>query len=99
MLDRIVQGEVPRKHHLAFRDASGRLLHEEAYTTEGFEGPYTLLYHRHRPHAQHAGRAEHGWPLPAAAPPRALAKRHYRTGALSGPAGAPIDARVPLLFN
>ena len=46
MLDRIVQGAVPRKHHLAFRDAEGRLLYEEAYTRAGFDGPYTLLYHR-----------------------------------------------------
>ncbi|HET7752850.1 MAG TPA: homogentisate 1,2-dioxygenase, partial [Anaeromyxobacteraceae bacterium] len=99
MLDRVVQGEVPRKHHLAFRDAEGRLLHEEAYTTEGFEGPYTLLYHRNRPHAQHAARADHGWSPPVAAPPRPLAKRHYRTQELAGRAGPPVNARVPLLFN
>ena len=52
MLDRIVQGEVPRKHHIVFRDAGGALLHEECLTRDGFDGPYTILYHRDRPHTQ-----------------------------------------------
>ncbi|HTN51694.1 MAG TPA: homogentisate 1,2-dioxygenase [Anaeromyxobacter sp.] len=99
MLDRMVQGAVPRKHHLAFKDAEGRLLHEEAYTRAGFDGPYTLLYHRGRPHAVHAAEARHGFPLPRPAPARALAKRHYRTQDLAGRTGPPVDARLPLLFN
>ncbi|MFL5299534.1 MAG: homogentisate 1,2-dioxygenase, partial [Anaeromyxobacteraceae bacterium] len=99
MLDRMVEGQVPRKHHLAFRDEAGRLLHEEAYTTEGFEGPYTLLYHRHRPHAQHAVRPAHGWEPPRAAAARPLAKRHYRSQALRRSQGPALDVRSPLLFN
>jgi homogentisate 1,2-dioxygenase len=99
MLDRIVQGAVPRKHHLAFRDAEGRLLYEEAYTRAGFDGPYTLAYHRGRPHATRAADVPHGFRLPAPAPARALAKRHYRTQALAPRGGPPVDARVPLLFN
>ncbi len=99
MLDRIVQGAVPRKHHLAFRDGEGRLLYEEAYTRAGFDGPYTLAYHRGRPHATHAAEARHGWKAPAAAGPRPLLKRHYRTQDLAGRGGPPVDARVPLLFN
>jgi homogentisate 1,2-dioxygenase len=99
MLDRVVEGRVPRKHHIAFRDDDGRLLHEEAFTTTGFEGPYTLVYHRHRPHAQHAAEVRHGWELPRAAPARSLAKRHYRTQDLAPRSGPPVDARVPLLFN
>jgi homogentisate 1,2-dioxygenase len=101
VLDRIVQGAVPRKHHLAFRDAGGSLLYEEAYTRAGFDGPYTLAYHRGRPHATHAapGAATHGWKLPAAAPRRGLLKRHYRTQSLPLRGGPPVDARVPLLFS
>jgi homogentisate 1,2-dioxygenase len=99
MLDRIVQGAVPRKHHIAFRDAEGRLLYEEAFTRAGFEGPYTLLYHRHRPHAQRAAPTRHGWKLPEAAPARQLAKRHYRTSELPASRGPAVDVRVPLLFN
>jgi homogentisate 1,2-dioxygenase len=98
MLDRVVQGAVPEKPHLAFRDTEGRLLFEEAYTREGFEGPYTLLYHRGRPHAVRSAPAAHGFALPRPAPPRALAKRHYR-GAATPAGGAPVDARVPLLWN
>ncbi|BDG04830.1 homogentisate 1,2-dioxygenase [Anaeromyxobacter oryzae] len=99
MLDRIVQGAVPRKHHLAFRDAEGRLLYEEAYTRAGFDGPYTLAYHRGRPHAVHAVEPRHGFPLPEAGPARRLEKRHYRTQDLAPRGGPLVDARVPLLFN
>jgi homogentisate 1,2-dioxygenase len=99
MLDRIVQGAVPRKHHLAFRDGEGRLRYEEAYTRGGFDGPYTLAYHVGRPHATHASDARHGWPAPVPAPPRPLLKRHYRTQDLTPAGGPPVDARVPLLFN
>jgi len=99
MLDRIVQGAVPRKHHLAFRDGEGRLLHEEAYTRAGFDGPYTLAYHRGRPHAMRAAEARHGWRPPRPAPPRALARRHYRTQDLAARGGPPVDARLPLLFS
>jgi homogentisate 1,2-dioxygenase len=99
VLDRIVQGEVPRKHHLAFRDARGTLRYEEAYTRAGFDGPYTLAYHLHPPHATRAVEARHGFPLPAPLPPRPLLKRHYRTQDLPAPGGPPVDARIPLLFN
>jgi homogentisate 1,2-dioxygenase len=99
MLDRIVSGAVPRKHHLAFRDPGGRLLHEEAFTRDGFEGAYTLLYHLHRPHAQRAVETRHGFTLPVAAPPGKLLKRHYRTPELPARPGPALDARVPLLFN
>ena len=99
MLDRVVQGTVPRKHHLALRDAEGRLLYEEAFTRAGFDGPYTLLYHRGRPHAVHASEARHGFAVPEAAPTRPLLKRHYRTQDLAPRGGPAVDARVPLLFN
>jgi len=99
MLDRVVQGQVPRKHHLVFRDREGRLLHEEAFTRAGFDGPYTLLYHRHRPHAHRPAEMRHGWKAPEAAPGRPLRKRHYRTQDLSAAGGPAVDARVPLLFN
>ena len=100
MIERIVQGAVPRKHHIAFRDAEGRLLYEEAFTRAGFDGPYTLLYHRHRPHATHAAEtAGHGWTLPTPVPARPLRRRHYRTQDLAPRGGPAVDARVPLLFN
>ena len=60
MLWRAQRGEVPRKHHIAFRDADGRLRHEECFTRAGFDGPYTIAYHRNRPHAQHVAEARRG---------------------------------------
>jgi homogentisate 1,2-dioxygenase len=99
MLDRMVVGDIPRKHHIVLRDAEGNLRHEECMTRDGFEGPYTIAYHAHRPHAQHLAKTRHGFAIPEAAPPRALAKRHYRTHRLAPARGAPVDARVPLLFN
>ncbi len=102
MLERTVQGKVPKKHHIVFRDDLGRLLWEECFTRDGFDGPYTIMYHLRRPHEHVVTTPSHGWAAPVApaeARDRALAKRHYRSQDLPRSGGAPIDARVPLLFN
>jgi homogentisate 1,2-dioxygenase len=100
MLDRMQVGEVAAKHHIALRDAAGNLRWEECLTRDGFEGPYTILYHRERPHEQRVTKAEHGWRLPeAAGADRPLQKRHYRSQDLPSRGGASVDSRVPLLFN
>ena len=93
VLDRMVPGAVPRKHHLAFRDAEGRLLYEEAFTRDGFDGPYTLLYHLHRPHATSTPRRGRHRLAAAASPPRTRRslKRHYRTQDLRPPHGPAVD--------
>ncbi len=98
MLDRIIAGEVPAKHHVALRGPDGALRHEQAFTRAGFDGAYTLSYHLGRPHATRAIEARHGWAPPLPLGPRRLARRHYRTGALSA-AGPAVDARLPLLWN
>jgi homogentisate 1,2-dioxygenase len=98
MLDRIVQGSVPAKHHIAFRE-EGALLYEEAYTRSGFDGPYTLAYHRGRPHGMRPAPARHGFAPPREAGSRPLARRHLRTPALPARRGPPVDARVALLFS
>jgi homogentisate 1,2-dioxygenase len=99
MLDRICAGEIPRKHHIQLRGPGGELRYEECFTRDGFDGPYTILYHLRRPHTHRLAPAEHGWRAPEAAPDRALAKRHYRSGALAERGGPQLDARIPLLFN
>jgi len=99
MLDRMQLGEVARKHHIQLRGADGELRFEECFTRDGFDGPYTIMYHLRRPHVHRVSVARHGWAAPVAAPERALAKRHYKTPALSHENGPQIDARVPLLFN
>jgi homogentisate 1,2-dioxygenase len=99
MLDRMQLGEVARKHHIQLRGDDGALRYEECFTRDGFDGPYTILYHLRRPHTHRLTKAQHGWTAPVAAADRALAKRHYKTGDLSRHTGPQIDARVPLLFN
>lgn len=99
MLERLVHGKVPRKHHIQMRDEAGNLLIEECLTRDGFEGPYTIAYHQRAPHTQRIVAPTHGWTLPRAVPSRGLAKRHYVSPKLASKKGAPIDARTPLLFN
>lgn len=102
MIERRCEGQVPPKHHIAFRDAQGQLFHEECFTQAGFDGPYTIAYHKHRPHTQVPAKVPHGWLPPAPAETdaqRPLAKRHYRTQEMERRGGPPVDARAPLLFN
>jgi homogentisate 1,2-dioxygenase len=99
MLERMIAGEVPRKHHTALRSSGGQLRYEECLTRAGFEGPYTILYHERRPHEQRIAPVAHGWRLPESASARPLARRHYNAGAVSRAAASAVDARLPLLFN
>ena len=100
MIERRCVGQVPLKHHIALRDGHGRLLHEECLTRDGFEGPYSILYHQGRPHTAVSAPVPHGFAVPAAADAaRPLGKRHYRTQDAKMRSGAPIDARTPILFN
>ena len=97
MLDRMQVGDVPRKHHTQLRGAGGELRYEECFTRDGFDGPYTIMYHLQRPHTQRVAAAKHGWKLETA-PERALAKRHYKSGEITtrGPA---VAARVAMFYN
>jgi homogentisate 1,2-dioxygenase len=99
MLDRVAVGQIPRKHHIALRDGEGRLRYEECLTRDGFDGPYTILYHVRRPHLQRVAATQHGWPLPEAGPRRPLAKRHLHGDRVPGRGGPAVDGRVPLLAN
>jgi homogentisate 1,2-dioxygenase len=100
VIERRCEGQYPPKHHVAFRDGDGQLLYEECLTRAGFDGPYTIAYHRHRPHAQRSAEVAHGWQVATRADRgSALAKRHYRTSALPARLGAAVDSRTPLLFN
>ena len=92
-------GDVAKKHHIQLRGPNQELRYEECFTRDGFDGPYTIMYHLRRPHTHRLAHANHGWAAPVAAAERALAKRHYQSGLLATHGGAPIDARVPLLFN
>ena len=83
--------------------------YEECITRGGFDGPFSILYHEHRPHEARPVTAERRFRVPIAAPAQsehALLRRHYHCldlplSTLGAPPGgnAPIDCRVPLLFN
>jgi homogentisate 1,2-dioxygenase len=98
MIERLAFGDIPRKHHVALKSAEGALRFEECITQDGFEGPYTICYHERRPHEHLPAPVEHHFRLPEAVH-GALHKRHYKTQALPRSGGAPLDARLPLLFN
>lgn len=103
MLDRHAEGQLPPKHHIAFRKPEGGLYHEECLTRHGFDGPYTLIYHVNEPHRHVSWEpSERGWPRAEAEPAdsaRLLRRRHFRSFDLTPGGGAPLDARVPLIFN
>ncbi len=42
-------GKIPHKRHTQFRQANGKLYHEELFSTIGFDDNYSLLYHVHPP--------------------------------------------------
>ena len=50
MLERLHFGDLPAKPHTTLRGQSGLLRYEECITRAGFDGPYTIVYHSHRPH-------------------------------------------------
>ncbi len=98
MIERLAYGEIPKKHHIQLRGPDGALRWEECVTLGGFEDAFTICYHLHRPHEQRFADAAHGWTIPEKAPAAHLAKRHFRSQDLKK-GGAPIDARIPLIFN
>ncbi|MEM1024367.1 MAG: homogentisate 1,2-dioxygenase [Myxococcota bacterium] len=99
MLERMQVGEVPPKHHIAMRGPEGELRHEECITRQGFDGPYTIAYHLHRPQTHEPVELPHGHALPEAAPTSGLRKRHFKSQELEPKGGPALDARLPLIFN
>lgn len=95
-------GRLPQKPHSVFRDDEGKLLFEHCFTRDGFDGPFSILYHQNPPQ-------NHGEGTPVEAPfpiateveggsDEALRRRHIRSQHLK-PAGSPLTGRIPLLFN
>jgi homogentisate 1,2-dioxygenase len=99
MIERLVNGLVPKKHHLQLRDETGHLHFEHCITQDGFDAPYTITYHRHAPHRQIPSVTTHGWLPKEVAPSRELRKRHFLSQKIDPSPRSPLDARIPLLFN
>ena len=102
MLDRWCSGHVPAKPHIVFEVERGVFAYEECITRAGFEGPFSILYHRERPHEAEPVDGARGFPIPEGEPAQHLLRRHYRCfEASQRPVAdvAPLHARTPLLFN
>ncbi len=98
MIHRIVRGRVPAKPHIAF-EPDGALAFEHCLTRQGFDGAYTIMYHRRPPHwvtadedrGPHPGWAEARWDGD-------LQRRHYRTAGVPE-GGTPFLGRRLMLAN
>ncbi|HPC82431.1 MAG TPA: homogentisate 1,2-dioxygenase [Thermoanaerobaculaceae bacterium] len=98
MIHRLQRGLVPPKPHTVLR-VDGALAFEHCFTRKGFEGAYTIMYHRTPPHwlAGESDAGEHpGWAEASADPP--IRRRHFRTAAVP-PGGEPMLGRRLLVAN
>jgi homogentisate 1,2-dioxygenase len=100
MLERRAYGELAVKHHRALRGSGGELRHEECFTRDGFEGPYTILYHLHPPHALRPLETPALAVGAGVSAPQApdLRRRHF-VSAHKAYAGTFASASTPLLYN
>ncbi len=90
-------GEVPRKRHIAFRQASGALYPEELVGNKGFSGPSALLYHLRRPTVVRSIALDRDL-RPGALPELPLSPRHWRLHRLPA-GGSPVLDRRPIVWN
>jgi homogentisate 1,2-dioxygenase len=98
MIHRLQRGIVASKPHTVL-EVDGAVAYEHCYTRRGFDGAYTILYHRKPPHwvrredalGPHPGAAAAGWD-------GAVRRRHFRTGELPG-GGSAFRSRRLLMGN
>ena len=98
MIDRLSLGEIADKPHVVFRDAQGALYFEHCFTRQGFDGAYTIAYHRQGPMMDEGLQpTTRGWAAPVAS--EAAERRRLFDGNRVALAQRPADARVVLLTN
>ncbi len=90
-------GRLPRKHHIQFRQQDGTLYQEELFSTRGFSGPMSTLYHRYAP-TEVASWEDRGSIKPVYLEDEPLRHRHLKTARLK-PFGDAISGRIPLMGN
>jgi homogentisate 1,2-dioxygenase len=98
MIHRLQMGVVPKKPHTILRQ-DGKLCFEHCFTRQGFDGTFTILYHRQPPHwvatdedlGTHPGVVPAAWDGP-------LRRRHFLTPRLPR-GGAAFMSRRLLLAN
>lgn len=90
-------GELPSKHHIQFRKPDGGLYTEQLFSTRGFSGPMTTLYHHNMPTEVSAWKDE-GPVSVTFLKDEPLRHRHLKTARLE-PFGDPLTGRIPLMGN
>ena len=101
MIDYRRAGHVPQRTHAAFRSSEGDLRFEHCFTRDGFDGPFSILYHEQPPQNHLNGTSYDTLWHPRAdrsADIEALRRRHYRGFAQSS-GGSTSTGRLPLMFN
>jgi homogentisate 1,2-dioxygenase len=90
-------GEMPAKKHVKFEKPDGSLYAEQLFSTRGFDGPMSTLYHAHLP-TEVSGWKDLGSVKPEFLDDEALRHRHLKTAQLT-PHGDAISGRIPLMGN
>lgn len=98
MIHRLQRGSVPPKPHIAF-EPDGELAFEHCLTRQGFDGAFTILYHRKPPHwvEQEEDLGVHPG-VGSTAAPGALRRRHFKSQDMPR-GGQPFLGRKKLLGN
>lgn len=90
-------GQVPQKRHTQFRKPDGGLYAEQLFSTRGFSGPMSLMYHINLP-TEVVSWEDAGPAKPEYVEDEPLRHRHLRTGKMA-PKGDAISGRIPMMGN
>ena len=90
-------GQLPKKHHIQFRQPDGTLYAEQVFGTRGFSGPMSTLYHQNLP-TEVVGFEDRGSVKVEYLEDEPLRHRHLKTATMQ-PHGDAISGRVPLMGN
>ncbi|MBS1717278.1 MAG: homogentisate 1,2-dioxygenase [Armatimonadetes bacterium] len=90
-------GELPRKHHIAFRKADGSLYAEQLFSTIGFSGPMSTMYHINLP-TEVSSFEDRGAIKRDYIEEEPLRHRHFKTAKMK-PHGDAVNGRVLLMGN
>lgn len=98
MMPRYVRlGELPQKHHTQFRQPNGSLYTEQLFSTRGFSGPMSTVYHVNQP-TEVSGWEDRGSVAPTYLTDEPLRHRHLKTARMT-PRGDFVSGRIPLMGN
>jgi homogentisate 1,2-dioxygenase len=93
----VALGNLPPKRHIQFRKLDGGLYSEQLFSTRGFSGPMSTLYHINLP-TEVQGFEDRGSVQIDTLPEEPLRHRHLKTSALK-PCGDAISGRIPMMAN